>query len=73
MEGREVEQFLEITSNDCRQRSTYNGQANRIVALSPSVDESGADELMLANSCCTEQEAAYSRLNFDVNSITIKV
>jgi hypothetical protein len=74
LEGRETEQLLEITANDCRQRSTANGLANRIVAPNPlpRADESGADELMLANSCCAEQEAAHSRLLHDVNSIAIK-
>ncbi|XP_046646955.1 zinc/cadmium resistance protein-like isoform X4 [Daphnia pulicaria] len=73
-DGRETEQLLEITANDCRQRSTANGLANRIAAPNPlpRADESGADELMLANSCCAEQEAAHSRLLHDVNSIAIK-
>lgn len=70
-QGREVEQLLEITSNDCRQRSTSNGI--RIAVSNPPTDECGADELMLANSCCAEQEAAaHSRLILDVNSIAIK-
>ena len=72
LEGREVEQLLEITSNDCRQRSTSNGQAIRIASSNPPTDECGADELMLVNSCCAEQEAAHSRLILDVNSIAIK-
>jgi len=74
LEGREVEQLLEIPSNDCRQRSTFNGPANRIVTSNPlpPADESGADELMLANSCCDGQEAAHSPLINDVNSIAIK-
>lgn len=75
LEGREVEQLMEITSNECRQRSTASSNAaNRVVKQSNeemSAEECGADELMLPT-CCAEQAAVHSRLMSDVNSTAIK-
>ncbi|XP_032782322.2 zinc/cadmium resistance protein [Daphnia magna] len=74
-QGREVEQLMEITSNECRQRSTASSNgANRVVKQSneeTSAEECGADELMLPT-CCAEQAAVHSRLLSDVNSTAIK-